>query len=171
MATAKKIRLADGTEVELGGGTTVVANPTLSGSEAELTGLEVAGTKYKVPQGGGGGGTIFAYWGKSSQNDTGEIEVVESTATSTIGNVVNSLGANAFSNTLLTDTNQMNSLLSNGKLVFLCRYGDMESNAVYTTHATHFRAANGVIYASVIIDLYEKGEGFELGYSIAGITE
>src|SRR5699024_10700168 len=38
-----------------GGGTTVVANPTLSGSEAELTGLEVAGTKYKVPSGGGGG--------------------------------------------------------------------------------------------------------------------
>ena len=35
-------------------GTTVVANPTLSGSEAELTGLEVAGTKYKVPSGGGG---------------------------------------------------------------------------------------------------------------------
>ena len=30
------------------GGTTVVANPTLSGSEAELTGLEVAGTKYSV---------------------------------------------------------------------------------------------------------------------------
>lgn len=30
----------------------VTANPTLSGSEAELTGLEVAGTKYKVPSGG-----------------------------------------------------------------------------------------------------------------------
>ena len=35
-------------------GTTVVANPTLSGDEAELTGLEVNGTKYKVPSGGGG---------------------------------------------------------------------------------------------------------------------
>src|SRR5699024_10069102 len=32
----------------------VVANPTLSGNEAELTGIEVAGTKYKVPSGGGG---------------------------------------------------------------------------------------------------------------------
>lgn len=39
------------------GGTEVVANPTLSGSESDLTGLEVAGTKYKVPTGGSGGGT------------------------------------------------------------------------------------------------------------------
>lgn len=37
-----------------GGGTTVVANPALSGSEAELTGLQVGNTKYKVPEGGGG---------------------------------------------------------------------------------------------------------------------
>lgn len=36
-----------------GGGTAVVANPTLSGTEEELTGLEVAGTKYKVPSVGG----------------------------------------------------------------------------------------------------------------------
>lgn len=35
------------------GGTTVVANPTLAGTEAELTGLQVGNTKYKVPQGGG----------------------------------------------------------------------------------------------------------------------
>ena len=38
-----------------GGGSTVVANPTLSGDEATLDGLEVDGTKYKV---GGGSGTI-----------------------------------------------------------------------------------------------------------------
>ena len=31
-----------------GGGSTVVANPTLSGNEATLDGLEVDGTKYKV---------------------------------------------------------------------------------------------------------------------------
>ncbi len=36
------------------GGTTVVANPTLEGTEPDLTGLEVEGTKYKVPSGGGG---------------------------------------------------------------------------------------------------------------------
>ena len=35
-------------------GTKVVANPTLSGSETTLTGLEVSGTKYKVPTGGSG---------------------------------------------------------------------------------------------------------------------
>lgn len=37
-----------------GGGTTVVANPPLVGDEPDLTGLEVDGAKYKVPQGGGG---------------------------------------------------------------------------------------------------------------------
>lgn len=31
-----------------GGGTTVVANPTLVGTEADLTGLQVGSTKYKV---------------------------------------------------------------------------------------------------------------------------
>lgn len=36
-----------------GSGTTVVANPELSGDEADLTGLEVDGVKYAVPQGGG----------------------------------------------------------------------------------------------------------------------
>jgi len=35
------------------GGTTVVANPTLVGTEADLTGLQVGDTKYAVPQGGG----------------------------------------------------------------------------------------------------------------------
>ena len=37
---------------EIGGGTNVVANPTLDGTETALTGLQVGETKYKVPQGG-----------------------------------------------------------------------------------------------------------------------
>lgn len=36
------------------GGTEVAANPTLAGTEADLTGLQVGDTKYKVPEGGGG---------------------------------------------------------------------------------------------------------------------
>ena len=40
---------------EESGGSLVIANPTLSGDEATLNGLEVDGTKYKV---GGGSGTI-----------------------------------------------------------------------------------------------------------------
>ena len=52
---------------EQGGGTEVVANPTLAGTEAALTGLEVDGTKYKVnqpttiegnPAGAGGGSAL-----------------------------------------------------------------------------------------------------------------
>ncbi len=41
-----------------GGGSNVVANPTLSGNEATLNGLEVDGTKYKV---GGGGSEVHLY--------------------------------------------------------------------------------------------------------------
>lgn len=39
---------------EIGGGTNVVANPELSGTETVLTGLQVGNTKYVVPQGSGG---------------------------------------------------------------------------------------------------------------------
>ena len=43
-------------------GTEVVANPVLAGTEGDLTGLEVAGTKYKVSTGGSGGGTqLYAH--------------------------------------------------------------------------------------------------------------
>lgn len=38
----------DTANIEGGGGTTVVANPTLSGGEADLTGLQVGNTKYKT---------------------------------------------------------------------------------------------------------------------------
>ena len=38
---------------EIGGGTNVVANPELSGTETVLTGLQVGDTKYAVPQGRG----------------------------------------------------------------------------------------------------------------------
>ena len=40
-----------------GGGSSVIANPTLSGDEATLDGLEVDGTKYKV----GGGSEVHLY--------------------------------------------------------------------------------------------------------------
>lgn len=43
--------------LEGGSGTEVIANPELAGDEAALTGLEVAGTKYKV---GGGSGSEYA---------------------------------------------------------------------------------------------------------------
>lgn len=44
---------------EGGGGTTVVANPTLSGTEPDLTGLQVGETKYKVSGGGADLGNQF----------------------------------------------------------------------------------------------------------------
>ena len=44
-----------------GSGTTVVANPTLEGTEADLTGLQVDGVKYAVPQGGGGTTNLYLH--------------------------------------------------------------------------------------------------------------
>ena len=43
------------------GATTVVANPTLKGTEPDLTGIEVDGNKYKVPQGGGGTTNLYLH--------------------------------------------------------------------------------------------------------------
>lgn len=59
MADISKIVLPDGSEYNIKDATArglVVANPTLAGTESDLTGLQVNGTKYKVPSGGGGGG-------------------------------------------------------------------------------------------------------------------
>ena len=50
-------RLIDEESGGSGGGSTVIANPTLSGDEATLDGLEVDGTKYKV----GGGSEVHLY--------------------------------------------------------------------------------------------------------------
>lgn len=38
----------------------IKANPTLSGTEPNLEGLEVSGDKYAVPQGGGGGSSLLS---------------------------------------------------------------------------------------------------------------
>ena len=43
------------------GGSKVVANPELVGDEPDLTGLEVDGNKYKVPQGGGGTTNLYLH--------------------------------------------------------------------------------------------------------------
>lgn len=46
---------ANNAQATADGKSTVIANPTLAGTEVNLTGISVNGTKYKVPTGGGGG--------------------------------------------------------------------------------------------------------------------
>lgn len=56
MADISKIKTPDGTTYDIKDTTArglVVANPTLAGTESDLTGLQVNGTKYKIPSGGG----------------------------------------------------------------------------------------------------------------------
>lgn len=65
-ATDGQVLTANGTggatwQNPTGGGTEVVANPVLAGTESNLTGLEVAGTKYKVPTGGSGGTQLYLH--------------------------------------------------------------------------------------------------------------
>lgn len=47
--------------LEQGGGSSVIANPTLEGTEAALSGLEVDGTKYKVESGGGSSAPLYEH--------------------------------------------------------------------------------------------------------------
>ena len=56
----------------------VSANPTLAGTEAELTGLEVDGIKYKVPS-GGGAGTLYAVCNTSVNVQTKTVTIPEVT--------------------------------------------------------------------------------------------
>ena len=60
----------------------VSANPTLSGSETVLTGLQIGSTKYKIPSGGGGGGGDVTAAGNNtftgSNSFTSGINIVES---------------------------------------------------------------------------------------------
>ena len=74
-----------------GGGSSVVANPTLSGDEATLDGLDVDGTKYKV---GGSGGKLYRHhltittYGQSASIDFDTISTKsEPYTTSTLRNL------------------------------------------------------------------------------------
>lgn len=55
----------------------VVANPTLAGTESNLTGLQVGSTKYKIPTGGGGSGVSDVQVNGSSvvTNNVAEIDL------------------------------------------------------------------------------------------------
>lgn len=50
----------DADKTKLDGLNQVTANPTLAGTESDLTGLEIGNTKFKVPSGGGSGTTVVA---------------------------------------------------------------------------------------------------------------
>ena len=69
------------------GGTEVIANPELTGDEANLTGLQVNDIKYKVPQGGTGGATLYQHsiymrWGVDSNTYRINCYIISSKSTS-----------------------------------------------------------------------------------------
>ena len=45
--------------IEVGGGS-VIANPEMEGDEPDLTGIEIDGNKYKIPEGGGNVDSLIA---------------------------------------------------------------------------------------------------------------
>ena len=67
-----------------GGGSTVIANPTLSGDEATLDGLEVDGTKYKVGGSGGSGGKLYLHYIYGSQNESFTVYTTDSAPFTTL---------------------------------------------------------------------------------------
>lgn len=77
---------------------TVVANPTLDGTESDLTGLEVNGVKYAVPQGSGGGSLYlhmvqFTISGSNKYNFV-FIELYSNSSTPYVYNDLVSMGIN-----------------------------------------------------------------------------
>ena len=114
-----------------GGGSTVVANPTLSGNEATLNGLEVDGTKYKV--GGGSGGKLYMHIlkiGNINRENPCYLTIYTSSetpfTTSTIFNYLISLYGN--------DSNRFNIALSNNDVIPMSAWasGDRVSTYGYT---------------------------------------
>ncbi len=61
----------------------VTANPTLDGTEADLTGLEVNGVKYAVPQGSGGGGKSYEHIIEIGTSDLGSLTLTIPTTDNT----------------------------------------------------------------------------------------
>lgn len=67
------------------GGTTVVANPTLAGTEDPLTGLEVDGTKYKV-EGGSANQELYRVGIKFTNNTTNDSYIIVCDTTENVEN-------------------------------------------------------------------------------------
>ena len=88
-----KYKGKDGFWQELPVGTNVVANPTLTGTEAELTGLKVGGTDYKIPSGGldtikagtGAFSEVFNYYSPRPNRATGYCSHAEGVETNATG--------------------------------------------------------------------------------------
>ena len=64
-----------------GSGSEVIANPTLTGAETALTGLQVDGTKYAVPQ---GGGKLYMHHIYGNQNESFTVYTTDSTPFTTL---------------------------------------------------------------------------------------
>lgn len=68
--------------LEQGSGSSVVANPTLEGTEEALSGLEVDGTKYKVESGGGLAAPLYLHfvYGPTSSSENVYFHFINSSA-------------------------------------------------------------------------------------------
>ena len=127
-----------------GGGTTVVANPTLTGTELDLKGLEVSGTKYKVPLIRPNLLDNWYFVGGGSQQGGGQFPINQKGATSYSGNNVYAIDRwrSAYANASI-------SIVSNGMKV--------QTNAT-VTGATRFADSN--------IENYKRFEGKTITFSV-----
>ena len=120
-----------------GGGSTVIANPTLSGDEATLDGLEVDGTKYKVGGSGGSGGKLYKH----------DIYIQENGS----GHFIQTLGLTIYiaNNIPVTFSNLANYFHSNFYRGYSCTGYSLRESIVtdVTNYYASFHNESGTLYA------------------------
>lgn len=119
----------------------VVANPTLAGTEADLTGIQIGETKYKVPSGGGGGTTRYLHNIKIQQANMGSVITCQ-----VITNSNTAFTKNSFMNFL--DDNGFN-YRSGSYHILPCNGCDSIDNVNYWG-LSYYSAGNLDLYSGVI---------------------
>ncbi len=135
-------------------GSEVVANPTLAGTETNLTGLEVDGTKYAVSGGGGGGSGLtdtVLFTGTTRQTTINlsdsllNYKYIQGQGYFTYNNLNYYL--TCFMNVEGISTNDMITLFDNERAV---RYKSDAAGEVLTLAETIGQFADGVIITKII---------------------
>lgn len=118
--------------------------------------------------GGGGGMTGYTYWGSLQQTS-----VVESVVSDVSGNQYNVLPAIIFSSEELNNDTDLQTLLTNGGLLFLCRYSEVGGNgAIKQVTPSAIRVSNGQVTAAAFIYNQTTSAWMAINfvYNISGIT-
>ena len=130
-----------------GGGSTVIANPTLNGDEATLDGIEVDGTKYKVGGSGGSGGKLYLHKLIITKNDL-------------IGITNNIIGTNL--NLLYSIVTSSNEPITFDTFMNITHFDNF--GLYYGTNVTGGITISGTVRAIISFSSYNTNNRAEIGF-------